>query len=89
MGFFTRMFLTASSNGGSDSDLLRKHEHKDPQQHNSINSPFFWRNHFHDSCLHSVFVDFLDEGLEVSKLVHGLEYPPSASLLRMCSISTT
>lgn len=80
MGFFTRMFLTASSNGGSDSDLLRKHKHKGPREHSSINSPFFWRNHFHYSCLHSVFVDLLDEGLKVSKLVHGLKYPVSLFL---------
>lgn len=74
IGFFTRIVLTCSSNGGSDSDLeggdmsttihtiLRYSKH----------SPFLWRNHFHDTRLHSILVNPFDKGLEVTELIHCL-----------------
>lgn len=34
--------------------------------------PFFWRYDFDDPRLHSIFIDFRDEGLEAAKLVHCL-----------------
>lgn len=34
--------------------------------------PFCWRNNLHDSGLHSVLVDLVDEALEVAELVHSL-----------------
>lgn len=40
---------------------------------NLIDSPFFRGNNLHDACLHSIFIDFVDEALEVSELVHCLK----------------
>jgi hypothetical protein len=34
--------------------------------------PFCWWNNFNDTGLHSMFVNFIDEALEVAELVHGL-----------------
>lgn len=75
IGFFTRIVLTASSNGCSDS-VLQKKVDMSTTIHITVgrskHSPFLWGNHFHDTRLHSILINLLDKGLEIAELVHCL-----------------
>lgn len=73
IGFLTLIVLIASLRLGSESRLSHYQFSGEPKS-SCIDGdePFLRRDDLDDARLHTVFVDFANEMLETSKLIHGL-----------------